>query len=220
MPRKHIVYRTTNLINGEYYVGKHSLSERSAVYLGSGTRLRRAIKKYGRENFIRETLFEFDTVDECLRKEQKIVNIDLVNDPKCYNISTGGMGGRTQHRETREAIATAVKEEWKNNQERKIANSIAMKHRNAEGISGPASYTDESRKQLSIKTTERWSDVDYKARVSTAISKGKMGYKQSVEHHRANIAAQNRTRHCEYCNQEHKLAAYGRWHGDSCKEKT
>jgi hypothetical protein len=45
-----IIYKTTNIINGKYYVGKDINNSES--YLGSGVLLKRAIKKYGKENFI------------------------------------------------------------------------------------------------------------------------------------------------------------------------
>ena len=47
-----IVYKTTNLINGKIYVGKYEGNREN--YLGSGYILKKAIKKYGRENFKRE----------------------------------------------------------------------------------------------------------------------------------------------------------------------
>lgn len=53
------VYLTTNIINGKIYVGQHILSGNkkwNATYLGSGTLMEKAIKKYGRENFKRKIL--------------------------------------------------------------------------------------------------------------------------------------------------------------------
>lgn len=50
-----IIYKTTNLINGKIYVGQHKTSANDG-YLGSGKLITRSIKKYGKENFIRETL--------------------------------------------------------------------------------------------------------------------------------------------------------------------
>lgn len=53
------VYLTTNIINGKIYIGQHILSGNkkwNATYLGSGTLMEKAIKKYGRENFKRKIL--------------------------------------------------------------------------------------------------------------------------------------------------------------------
>ena len=44
-----IIYRTTNLINQKFYVGKDT--HNNPNYYGSGKRLKLAIKKYGIENF-------------------------------------------------------------------------------------------------------------------------------------------------------------------------
>jgi hypothetical protein len=51
---KHYIYKTTNLITKEYYIGKHSSQNiENDNYLGSGLLLTRSIKKHGRENFKR-----------------------------------------------------------------------------------------------------------------------------------------------------------------------
>lgn len=49
-----LIYKTTNLVNGMIYVGQTKYNDPN--YLGSGTYIKRAIKKYGRENFSREVL--------------------------------------------------------------------------------------------------------------------------------------------------------------------
>lgn len=52
-----IIYKTTCLVNGKIYIGQTTDLE-NKNYLGSGTNILRAINKYGKENFIRETLIE------------------------------------------------------------------------------------------------------------------------------------------------------------------
>lgn len=49
------IYLTTNLINGKIYIGQ-SIHFNKRTYLGSGTSITAAIKKYGRKNFKRKIL--------------------------------------------------------------------------------------------------------------------------------------------------------------------
>lgn len=88
----YIVYKTTNKINNKYYIGVHHAGTKNGRYLGSGTLLKRAINKYGKENFIRETLFTYYTHQEAYQKEGELVDETKVNDDNCYNIIVGGRG--------------------------------------------------------------------------------------------------------------------------------
>lgn len=45
------IYETKCLVENKYYVGQHSVSKFDPKYLGSGKRLRSAVKKYGVESF-------------------------------------------------------------------------------------------------------------------------------------------------------------------------
>jgi hypothetical protein len=92
MSTKHFIYKTTNLLNGKYYYGAHSTENEKDNYLGSGLALERAIKKYGKENFIREIILYCDSVDELYEKEKKIISEHLGKE-KCYNMKPGGKGG-------------------------------------------------------------------------------------------------------------------------------
>lgn len=89
---KHYIYKTTNLVNGRYYIGKHSSdSIQNDMYLGSGKILNKAIQKYNRTNFSRQILFQFQSENEAYQKEKFILQ-QLLNDPLCYNIAPGGNG--------------------------------------------------------------------------------------------------------------------------------
>jgi len=50
------IYCITNTINGKKYIGQNKTS--NPRYLGSGKLLKLALKKYGRENFIKQILWE------------------------------------------------------------------------------------------------------------------------------------------------------------------
>ena len=87
------IYRTTNLINGKFYIGKHVTKRIDDGYLGSGVALKAAIKKYGRENFKREILLECCSPEELNEQEKSIVTKDFVASPSTYNLTVGGSGG-------------------------------------------------------------------------------------------------------------------------------
>lgn len=89
------IYKTTNLVNGKFYWGVHDSIDENDGYLGSGKILRRAIKKYGKENFRRVTKLLYRTAKEAYRDEAFIVNKAMVENPMCYNMHPGGHGGDT-----------------------------------------------------------------------------------------------------------------------------
>lgn len=91
-----IIYKTTNLINGKIYVGKACGNKITwANYFGSGKWIRRAIKKYGKEHFIRETIDSAQNrADQNAKEIFWIDKLDARNPLIGYNISPGGEGGR------------------------------------------------------------------------------------------------------------------------------
>ena len=63
-------------------------------YLGSGKYLKNAIKRYGKDNFIREILEECTTREELEQAEVNwIAKYNATNSSKFYNLSSGGYGG-------------------------------------------------------------------------------------------------------------------------------
>lgn len=93
--RHHIVYKITNKTNGKYYIGKHSTNNVNDSYMGSGRGIKNAIKKYGRECFIKEILYDFSTEKEAFDKEAEIVTTAFIDDPNTYNQYVGGYGAPT-----------------------------------------------------------------------------------------------------------------------------
>lgn len=86
-----IIYKTTNIITGKFYIGKDE--KNNPKYLGSGKYLIRAIKKYGRNNFIKEVLEECKTREELNLAEIKWIEFFEARDLG-YNIAFGGTGGK------------------------------------------------------------------------------------------------------------------------------
>ena len=87
------VYRTINLVNGKTYIGRHITDDINDSYLGSGSRIKSAISKYGSENFVKEILFVFDNKEDMILKEAELVDIDYIQDNSNYNVVQGGDDG-------------------------------------------------------------------------------------------------------------------------------
>ena len=89
--KKHyLVYKTTCLINGKIYIGQHQTYDPNDNYLGSGRELKVDIQKFGRENFKREILFDFDTFKEMDDKEKELVTEEFIAREETYNVRLGG----------------------------------------------------------------------------------------------------------------------------------
>lgn len=84
------VYKTTNQVNGKFYIGVHTTEDPHDSYLGSGRALNRAVQKYGRSSFKKEILFVFDNPDDMYAKEREIVTKAFKRDPSNYNLIEGG----------------------------------------------------------------------------------------------------------------------------------
>ena len=91
----HFIYKTTNVLSGKYYIGMHSTDKLDDGYLGSGTRLRRSINKYGKENFKREILEFVETRKLLKQLEEAVVTLDEIAKVDCMNLKVGGYGGFT-----------------------------------------------------------------------------------------------------------------------------
>jgi hypothetical protein len=85
------VYCTTNIINGKKYIGSNSKSD--PKYLGSGVLLKKAIKKYGKENFKKIILNEVNDLQIMKELEEYWIEyFDAYNNPMFYNATKYSSG--------------------------------------------------------------------------------------------------------------------------------
>ena len=84
------VYLTKNLINGKEYIGSHHTNNIKDGYLGSGTILVYAIKKYGKSNFKREILEYCDDILSARKLEKIYIKKHNTLVPIGYNINPNG----------------------------------------------------------------------------------------------------------------------------------
>jgi hypothetical protein len=95
----HYIYKTTCNVTGRHYVGMHSTSNENDGYMGSGIRLRRSIRKYGKDNHTKEILEYCETREELVLREIEIVNFELISEDLCMNLREGGTGGFTSEQQ-------------------------------------------------------------------------------------------------------------------------
>jgi group I intron endonuclease len=90
------IYITTNHVNGKRYIGQCSYQKpRWKTYLGSGIFLKKAIKKYGKENFSREIICDAFSREALSELELHFIKeYDAVDDQNFYNIADGGYSTR------------------------------------------------------------------------------------------------------------------------------
>lgn len=87
-----VVYRTTNLVTGQFYIGMHKLRATPDNYLGSGVELKKNILEFGKGNFSREILREFSTEEDARSFETQSIGL-VIDDDLCLNISRQSVGG-------------------------------------------------------------------------------------------------------------------------------
>lgn len=104
------IYRITNKLNGKTYIGQHKYKDLNDNYMGSGVYIKRAIKKYGIENFEKEILYSRiqlkETADSmeifAIKKERALGKAE-------YNIANGGCSIGKHSEETKRKISKARK---------------------------------------------------------------------------------------------------------------
>lgn len=232
----YIVYKTTNLVNNFIYIGVHRQDFHFPVifddYLGSGKHLIRAIKKYGKENFIRETLHVFYTPEEAYSKEKELVNEAFILRKDVYNLKLGGNGGSTifMKNETKTKISNSLKGRsggmlGKNN-------SPETKKRMSSSHSGEknAMYGKPKTKEVKQKISQ---SLQGRKQPEEIVRKRAESLKGKVSPLRGrNIPDETkekmRTSHlgktqpiikCPHCNKNGGASNMKRWHFDNCKFK-
>jgi len=187
------VYKTTNKINGKYYIGVHKAVNNAVDdgYMGCGhyrgrklrdqldTKLYRAFRKYGDDAFVTEILYTYQNKTDAFCKEQELVNIYDIN---CYNNKPGGAGGF--HPNTNKGRKFSIEERQKMSDSAKarskriLTQTDILKEYNKQRIGKTyiEQYGEEKAKDISLKkslalTGRKLSD-DHKQKMS-ANRKGK-----------------------------------------------
>ena len=164
------VYITTNLINGKRYVGRCKMETTRPnawkYYLGSGHVLKEAIKKYGKENFLKN-IISFAYSDEELNKQEieTIKFLNAVKDENYYNISDGLYCNPWENKTEEEQ--KEIREKIKNKSRKNVLSSeeyqkyIEDLREKMSGENNPfygKHHTEETKRIISEKATLRQKD--------------------------------------------------------------
>lgn len=194
-----LIYRTTNNINGMYYIGCHRTDNIDDGYYGSGKYLKSAISKYGIDNFSREILFYCLTAEEMFAKEVELVTEDVVKDVNSYNLKTGGSGGnpgivgafsgRRHSSESKDKIRkkSLLQITSESKRDKLSKNNWARRC--------PAEQKEHARQNGMLSKTE-----DHKNKISESL----LGKKQDIIQ-------------CPHCNKTGGCRSMKRWHFDNCE---
>jgi hypothetical protein len=92
---KNIIYLTFNKVKPlEVYIGVHcAVSADTDEYLGSGLRIKNSIKKYGKQNFVKIVLEQFETKEQAYLKEDYWIEHYKSFGFIALNLNKGGQGG-------------------------------------------------------------------------------------------------------------------------------
>ncbi len=166
--KHHIIYKTTCLVTGRWYIGMHSTNDLEDGYVGSGKRLWHSIKKHGKEQHRCEILEHHPDRETLALREEEILTPELKADPMCMNIAKGGIGHHpgwyTTSESTKAKLSAASKavvrtEEW--------CAKIGKAHK---GKTQPREAVEKQRAKL---TGYEWTSEQIAARVAGQLSSEK-----------------------------------------------
>ena len=188
-----VIYKTTNLVNGKQYIGKDRNNKPS--YLGSGSILKKAIQKYGRQNFKKEIIEVCSSHEELKIREEYWLNYyDVGNNPNFYNMHNHSFGGVYGKKRSLDTI-------------RKISESLVGEKNPMHGRCGQSNprygtkHSTESRMKMSKSRFGKFISEDTKKKLSKLLSgKNNPSFKGYVICIDGEYKGQMRTAHewCEY----------------------
>lgn len=198
-----VVYKILNLLNNYEYVGVHRTNKIDDSYMGSGKRIIRAIKKYGKENFTKEILYCYDNdiegkgEKEAFKREGEIVTIEYTLRENTYNMSVGGHIN---------PVMCGENNPWYG---KKIPEHVIEERQKSRGT---YVVSEETKRKNSEALKEKWKDEEYREKVLShlnerthseetkeKISKAHKGRKHSEEHNKnLSISKKNAFKDEEY----------------------
>jgi hypothetical protein len=221
----HYLYKIINKDNGKYYIGVHSFrgDYYDSKYWGSGCFSKDARKNP--EKYLRVLICQAESRKEVLELEALFVTEELVDDPMCYNLKTGGLGGSHAKRsaETKAKIGAASKGRTFSEESRaKMSASSKGKSHSEETkakiratLKGKT-HSDEAKANMSAAQKGRTFSDEHKAKLS-AVQKGRTFSEET----KAKLSAAKKGMpkvQCPHCQKIGSGSIMKRWHFDNCRQ--
>lgn len=184
------VYITTNLTNNKKYIGLKTSEKFVPTYLGSGRIIKKAINKYGKDNFSVEILEECESIEDLRDAERKWIkfyNAQSNND--FYNIAEGGQWGNCidgmnekELQEYKQHLSESIKKSYQTNPKLK-----ELRAKQRKDMKGKIIVSDETKEKRSKILKQKWDD-DYEGMCETVkktirLNKEKGTYKKTWQEH-------------------------------------
>ncbi len=197
-----IIYKTTNLINGKIYIGQDQ--KNNPNYYGSGIYFKRALYKYGKDNFQKEILEYCTNIDDLNDAEIFwIAYHDSTNKEVGYNLCKGGTGtvGFKHSNQTKQNISNVKKKYYKDHDpwNKGIPHSKKTKQKISNANKG----------QIPWNTGKNWSDE-----IKEKISKSNIGKKHTNKSKQKMSDTRKGRQHSKKWNNNISLSLKGRIFSD------
>lgn len=219
------IYQTENLINGKKYIGQTTTKGvRFKSYLGSGVHFKKAIKKYGRENFEKTILSECFSREELDSREKLFIT--LFN-PE-YNIDKGGQGNQEKRSEaTIKKISSANRGKKRTEaskqlmREKKLGKKLTREH--AEKIRqanlGRVCSEETKRKISEANKGGMGRALPQSEEAKAKISAANKGKKRTPEMNRANSLAKKGIKQSRELIEKRRKGLMGHAVSEECRKK-
>jgi len=175
------LYKITNVVNNNIYIGVHSTDNLNDDYFGSGKILQYAVKKHGKNIFKKEILEFFSSSDDMFNAERNIVNEEFVKRLDTYNIKEGGLGNTSNDSKKlwkdplyrKAVLARSLSKFWNDPEHKAKLQLVYQTEKYKEtlrAVTKISANTSNKILRTSETSRERWQDESYRENMSIKTS--------------------------------------------------